>query len=124
MVRAPATALHEKGKPAVTRGRKARGLGDETAQLPNGGRSMSSRFVSRFLALSVPLALCAVPFSSSTAVAAETSPYRAFSSDSYWNTPLPTDAPRDPKSNDYINYLKADSDSDYLRIAGTESHGG
>lgn len=30
-------ALHDKGKPAVTRGRKARGLSEEAAQLPNGG---------------------------------------------------------------------------------------
>ena len=83
---------------------------------------MSRRFVSRVLALSVPLALFAVP--PSPVAAAESKPFRAFSADSVWNLPVPADAPSDPKSNDYINYLKSTNDADYIRLAGTESDGG
>ena len=43
---------------------------------------------------------------------------------SYWNTPLPAEAPIDPRSAAFIDFLNADNDADYLRIVGTDSSGG
>jgi hypothetical protein len=50
--------------------------------------------------------------------------FRAFSWNSYWNTPLPADAPIDPRSSAFIDYLNSDNSADYLRVVGTESSGG
>jgi hypothetical protein len=45
---------------------------------------------------------------------------RAFSSDSWWNTPLPTDAPADPDSRAILRYLSTGSESGMgcLTLAG------
>jgi hypothetical protein len=51
------------------------------------------------------------------------SPYRAFSSSSYWNTPLPEDAPRDPDSKKIISFIKEHSTTDFIRFAGAFSSG-
>ncbi|MDQ3986730.1 MAG: hypothetical protein M3280_09565 [Actinomycetota bacterium] len=50
--------------------------------------------------------------------------YRAFSAASYWNSPLPLDAPVDPRSRAMVAYLERDSAYDHIRLAGTESDGG
>jgi hypothetical protein len=50
--------------------------------------------------------------------------FRAFSSDSYWNTPLSSEAPIDERSAAFIDFLTADSSADYLRIVGADSSGG
>lgn len=49
--------------------------------------------------------------------------YRAFKITSYWNTPLPPDAPVDPNSAEIIDWMKADSTTNYVHFAGTESDG-
>ncbi|MDQ3985601.1 MAG: hypothetical protein M3280_03785, partial [Actinomycetota bacterium] len=54
----------------------------------------------------------------------QSSPYRAFSSSSYWNTPLAGTAPKDANSDAMINFLKADNAYPYIRLAGTEASGG
>ncbi len=48
-------------------------------------------------------------------------PYRAFSADSYWNTSLPKDAPRDPKSDQYIEYMEVTSAHPFLTLSGLGS---
>jgi hypothetical protein len=50
-------------------------------------------------------------------------PYRAFDTDSYWNTPLPANAPVDPNSNAIIAWLRSDNDPDYISLGGTSSSG-
>jgi hypothetical protein len=50
-------------------------------------------------------------------------PYRAFSSSSYWNTPLPPDAPADQHSNRIIAFIQQTATSQYLRLAGANSAG-
>lgn len=47
----------------------------------------------------------------------------AFAEDSYWNTPLPPDAPVDPDSDEIVAFIAADSSSGYVRLAGTSSTG-
>jgi hypothetical protein len=106
----------------VKRGRKARGLPRKVAQLPNGG-SQLLRFLSRrVVVLVLTTALISFPVALPDARAAGS--FRAFSSDSYWNTPLPADAPIDPKSSAFIDFLNSDNSADYLRVVGTESSGG
>jgi hypothetical protein len=48
-------------------------------------------------------------------------PYRAFSSDSYWNTPLPADAPTDPHSTDYLSYMTSTAVNPFLSLSGLGS---
>ena len=50
-------------------------------------------------------------------------PCRAFTASSYWNTPLPADAPADPGSARMIEWLKRDSHPDYVRLAGLKASG-
>ena len=50
--------------------------------------------------------------------------FRAFSSNSYWNTRLPEGAPVDQRSDAIIDFLKTDSSHPYVRLVGTESDGG
>jgi hypothetical protein len=50
-------------------------------------------------------------------------PYRAFSPASYWNTPLPDDAPRARRSEQFIDFLKADNERNSIRLAGTDPSG-
>lgn len=44
--------------------------------------------------------------------------FRAFDSGSYWNTPLPADAPVDPNSHAIIAWLKGDNGADYIKLSG------
>lgn len=44
--------------------------------------------------------------------------YRAFTDDSYWNTPIPADAPRDPNSDKMIAFLRQDSRYGYIKFTG------
>lgn len=49
--------------------------------------------------------------------------YRAFKNDSYWNVPMPLNAPIDPNNSTYINDAKNSSVStSFLRIAGAPDH--
>jgi hypothetical protein len=50
-------------------------------------------------------------------------PYRAFSDASYWNTPLPANAPVDPDSKAIVKFLKRDNGYNYVRLAGTDFTG-
>jgi len=59
----------------------------------------------------------------SYAPAVGTPPYRAFAANSYWNTPLPEDVPIDPRSEEFIEHLKAVSDPDYLMLSGAQEQG-
>jgi hypothetical protein len=52
-----------------------------------------------------------------------TAPYRAFSASSYWNTPLPVNAPIDAHSSEMIAWLKGDNAANYVRLAGAGSTG-
>ena len=84
--------------------------------------------MSRGIALS-RIAACATMAMIAALVAAPTANgatgvFRAFSSDSYWNTPLPAQAPVDERSRSIIDFLKTDSSHPYLRVIGTESSGG
>lgn len=51
------------------------------------------------------------PSSSPVSIAPTERPYRAFSADSWWNTPLPWHAPLDPNGDLILNYLRTASDS-------------
>jgi len=46
-------------------------------------------------------------------------PYRAFTDTSYWNTPLPSDAPVDPASHAIISFLTHDNASPFVTFSGT-----
>ncbi|MCX7017084.1 MAG: hypothetical protein NTW86_31735, partial [Candidatus Sumerlaeota bacterium] len=50
-------------------------------------------------------------------------PFRAFTASSYWNTPLPADAPVDPASARIIEWLKGDNKFGHVRIAGVKASG-
>jgi hypothetical protein len=50
-------------------------------------------------------------------------PYRAFSDASYWNTPLPADAPIDPRSEQIIEFLQSNNRQNYIRLSGTDRSG-
>jgi hypothetical protein len=79
-------------------------------------------FSRRVVVLALTTALISFPVALPDARAAGS--FRAFSSDSYWNTPLPPNAPIDPKSSAFIDFLNSDNSADYLRVVGTESSGG
>lgn len=49
--------------------------------------------------------------------------FRAFSEDSYWNTPLPDDAPVDDLSDEWIRYLTQDASTNFIEIAGADGDG-
>lgn len=51
------------------------------------------------------------------------SPYRAFSSSSYWNTPLPVDAPVARRSAGIIAYLRRIATTNYIHFSGAGHHG-
>lgn len=46
-------------------------------------------------------------------------PYRAFTPSSYWNTPLPSDAPIDPGSERFLRYLARKHAANFLTLSGT-----
>lgn len=56
------------------------------------------------------------------AVEIDGSPLRAFDAQSWWNTPLPEDAPSNPKANQILRYMQtADESGDgCVRLAGAE----
>jgi hypothetical protein len=49
--------------------------------------------------------------------------YRAFPDRSYWNRPLPKDAPRHPDSAQMIRYLREHNDTNYIRLGGATETG-
>jgi hypothetical protein len=49
--------------------------------------------------------------------------YRAFSDASYWNTPLPADAPIDPNSAAYIDYMQENIVGDFVMLSGADEDG-
>lgn len=51
-----------------------------------------------------------------------TTPYRAFADDSWWNTPLPSDAPLNPHADEILDYLRtaAESGRGCLTLAGAQ----
>jgi hypothetical protein len=59
-----------------------------------------------------------------TGAKAEGSANHVFSSDSYWNTPLPPDAPVDPGSAAIIRFLMSDNDPEYVILTGLNRPGG
>ncbi|MGH2786850.1 MAG: DUF7594 domain-containing protein [Actinomycetota bacterium] len=71
----------------------------------------------------VATAVVAVSFAIAPAEARVDEPFRAFSAESYWNTPLSADAPVDPNSDAFLSFLIADNEADYLRLVGTDSTG-
>lgn len=52
--------------------------------------------------------------------------YRAFEPDSWWNTPLPSDAPLDPAGRDILRYLRTAPENGHgcLRLAGAADEWG
>jgi hypothetical protein len=50
-------------------------------------------------------------------------PYRAFSPSSYWNTPLPLDAPVDTNSENIIAFIKEHSTTDFVHFGGATPEG-
>jgi hypothetical protein len=63
--------------------------------------------------------LYAAPLSRSQAAP----PYRAFSPSSYWNRPLPNDAPLARRSEEFVDFLRADNQRNFIRLAGTDHSG-
>ena len=49
--------------------------------------------------------------------------YRSFSRGSYWNTPLPANAPQHPDSARIIEFLRQDNDTSFIRLAGATDDG-
>src|SRR5918996_4649812 len=80
------------------------------------------RFHRRIVVLALTTAMISFPGVAPSARAAGS--FRAFSYKSYWNTSLPAEAPIDPRSAAFIDFLKADSPADHLRLVGTDSSGG
>jgi hypothetical protein len=58
----------------------------------------------------------AAPSGGATDSPQEEGPYRAFKADSYWNTPLPADAPIDPKSAAFIEDSEANTPG-YMKLS-------
>jgi hypothetical protein len=54
---------------------------------------------------------------------AQSSPYRAFSSDSYWNTKLGSRAPVDPNSGSMMSWLISHASPGYVTLAGAATDG-
>ena len=52
-----------------------------------------------------------------------TTVYRAFTEASYWNTPIPFDAPIQPNSDQIIKYLEKDSSQSFVRFSGLDADG-
>ena len=50
-------------------------------------------------------------------------PYRAFASDSYWNTPLPSDAPRHARSDEILEGIRDDNTDGFLHLSGLAPDG-
>jgi hypothetical protein len=51
------------------------------------------------------------------------SPYRAFTSSSYWNTPLPADAPAARRSRRILAFIRRIASTNYVHLSGTTSTG-
>ena len=82
-------------------------------------RGIALRRVAAFATVALIASLAAAPTATGSVGV-----FRAFSADSYYNTPLPAGAPLDEKSSSIIDFLKTDSSHPYLRVIGTESSGG
>jgi hypothetical protein len=61
------------------------------------------------------LVVCAAP--------AHAAAYRPFVERSYWNRSLPKAAPRDPDSARILEFLRADNDTNYIRLGGATESG-
>jgi hypothetical protein len=98
-------------------------------------RSRTARFLTTWAACCLVAAACttadgsgdagsesAAP--SSEAETAAPPPLRAFTADSWWNTPVPRDAPIHPEERDLLQYLSTERESGdgCLRLAGTEDN--
>ena len=77
------------------------------------------RFQALALTLSSVLAVTVIGFPAT----GQSTPYRAFPASSYWNQPLPTNVPIDTDSAKILEFLKNDSTTNYIRLAGTSSSG-
>jgi hypothetical protein len=58
-----------------------------------------------------------------TAIPTADAVYRPFSDRSYWNRPLPIDAPRHPDSDRILEFLRVDNETNYLTLAGASRTG-
>lgn len=58
-----------------------------------------------------------------SSVTSATAAYRAFSDRSFWNRGLPKSAPHHRYSDRIIAFLRADNDTNYIRLAGTSRSG-
>lgn len=72
----------------------------------------------RLIILSGPLTAC-----STGSVDPPPSGYRAFGPRTYWNAPLPPDAPVDPNSAAIIAFLERDNSSNFVNLNGTQPTG-
>lgn len=109
----------------VRSARKSRTTTRKTAKR-NNSRSILARRLKLFspkLALSMVAAVFAAGITGLFIFSdAATPPYRAFTNDSYWNTPFPANAPIDANSAKYIADSQANSQN-YLNLVMTSSYG-
>lgn len=80
-----------------------------------GSRRLQSR--------TVLLAIAVLAGTTPTVANARGGTFRAFDRGSYWNTPLPVDAPVDPNSGAIMAWLKDNNDTDYIRLSGAGTTG-
>lgn len=73
--------------------------------------------------VSLGVIIAALPSAAERTWEPRSPPYRAFSNASYWNTPLPQDAPTDPRSDQIIEFLQANNRANFVRLAGTDASG-
>jgi hypothetical protein len=97
-------------------GPEASAAGGAKSEPLNRGRSTRLRLLSATLVWVLTATVLASP---SMAAA----PYRAFSTSSYWNQPLPANAPIDTNSVRILEFLKKDSTTNYIRFSGVGSSG-
>jgi len=59
-----------------------------------------------------------------TTAPAQSAPFRAFTDDSWWNTPVPVDAPENPDSVNILRYMRTaeEAGEGCLRLAGAEDN--
>lgn len=110
----------------------------KTSRLPSGRRARRRR--ARFLSVVVAGALVAgawwglareeesfvcgkrVPDSLDAEIEVPAA-FRPFTDGSYWNKPLPDDAPVDERSDQFLDFLEEDSSTDYIELAGADGDG-
>jgi hypothetical protein len=66
------------------------------------------------------------PTSQTDTAPGQPAPFRAFTDDSWWNTPLPEEAPEHPNSENILRYMRTaeESGGGCLRLAGAENNWG